>query len=181
MAATAISKPLTLSAGINNILIAPILCSQGFSEKALLVEVYITSQLATLASKRELARLHGNRSPTTKAIIESVSGQENKYFKMAMNEKMSLFLPVDHKQNARLLLSMQLILYWLGPLLSPDCGDTTCGEQRKILHGKGGRVESVAKFSKRGAGLTGSQFLERAAWKEGVIFFREVGLQFLNK
>ena len=46
---------------------------------------------------------------------------------------------------------------------------------------RGGRVESVAKFSKRGAGLTGSQFLERAAWKEGVIFFREVGLQFLNK
>ena len=42
----------------------------------------------------------------------------------------------------------------------------------------GGGVELLIKFCKKGGGLTGSQFLEEVAGKEGVIFFRGVGAVF---
>ena len=44
----------------------------------------------------------------------------------------------------------------------------------------GGGVEPLTKFSKTGAGLAGSQFLEGVAGKEGVTFLRG-GVQFLHK
>ena len=44
----------------------------------------------------------------------------------------------------------------------------------------GGEVKTAIKFSKRGC-LTGSQFLEGVAGREGVIFFGKGGVHFLLK
>ena len=47
--------------------------------------------------------------------------------------------------------------------------------------GEGGAVESPTKFSKRGRGLTGTQFLEGGCWERGVDFFQRGGMQFFDK
>ena len=45
----------------------------------------------------------------------------------------------------------------------------------KGWEGGGGGIEPPTKFSKKGGGLAGSQFLEGIAWKEGVAFFEGGG------